>query len=74
MADKNQETPLTNGTHTPGEPLELSIGLTRSHGMTVHLHLTVLATSIMLFITSVGFEGQRGGAALGSFVYAMPDV
>ena len=57
------------------QPLELSIPFPRIPHTSIHLHLTLLSTSVMLFVTSrnVG-EGDTGAAPLGSFVYSLPDV
>lgn len=65
---------MTNGTHSSGKPIELAIGLPNMPGTNIHIHLTILATSVVLFLTSTSFESGQGGAALGSLVYAMPDV
>jgi hypothetical protein len=67
-------TAIVNGTHTDGTPLELSISLPFSLGTRVHLHLTILATSIILFVTTAALDSGASGASLGSFVYAMPDA
>ena len=74
MAAGAKSVPLTNGTHTSGEPIELAIALPHSPGVRIHLHLTVLASSLMLFLTSASMDAGQSGAAMGSFVYAMPDV
>ncbi|OXV05578.1 hypothetical protein Egran_06654 [Elaphomyces granulatus] len=60
------------------EPLEISLPLPKSPHTTLHIHLTFLATSVMVFIctTVPGDSGAGEGGALnsmGSFVYAMPD-
>ncbi|KAK5166697.1 uncharacterized protein LTR77_008241 [Saxophila tyrrhenica] len=65
--------PATNGTHPPTNPLELAISLPHTPGTRIHLRLEVLAASLMLFLTSASAEGASSSAALGSFVYAMPD-
>jgi hypothetical protein len=61
------------------EPLEISLPLPKSPHTTLHIHLTFLATSVMVFIctTVPGDSGAGEGGALnsmGSFIYAMPDV
>jgi len=65
---------VTNGIHESTKPIELSINLPGNPGTKIHLHLTILATSLMLFLTSSSLDSAQGGAAMGSFVYAMPDV
>ncbi|KAK3099101.1 hypothetical protein LTR53_019068, partial [Teratosphaeriaceae sp. CCFEE 6253] len=72
-AGAGQGPPVTNGVHTTGEPLELAVSLPRNLGTRLHLHLTILATSIMLFLSSAPLDGDRPGAAMSSFIYAMPD-
>lgn len=74
MAAGTENGVLTNGTHDVSEPRQLSIGLPHFPGINIHAHLTVLATSVVLFLTSATVESGQGGAAMGSFVYAMPDV
>lgn len=73
-AGAKQPTPVTNGTHASNKPIELSIALTHNLGTRIHVHLTILATSIMLFLSSATIDGGQGGAAMGSLIYAMPDV
>lgn len=74
MAAGSKSAPVTNGTHPSGQPVELAISLVRSPGTKIHLHLTILASSIVLFLTSAAMDAGQTGAAMGSFVYAMPDV
>ena len=74
MAAGAKTGPTTNGTHASGKPVELAISLPHNPGTRIHLHLTVLASSVMLFLTSSSIEAGQSGAAMGSFVYAMPDV
>ncbi|WPH03441.1 Hypothetical protein R9X50_00632100 [Acrodontium crateriforme] len=62
-----------NGMEMPHKPIELSISLPHNPGTRIYLHLTALATSIVLFVTSASIEAGQGGAAMGSLVYAMPD-
>jgi Proteasome assembly chaperone 4 len=58
-----------------GRPMELSIPLPKHPHTILHLHLTFLTTSIMLFLTTstIG-DSSSVLSPLGSFVYAMPDV
>ena len=74
MAADAKPLPMTNGTHSPNKPFELAITLPQSPGTKIHLHLTVLASSLMLFLTSASVDATQAGASMGSFVYAMPDV
>lgn len=74
MAASTTAEPLTNGTHTEGKSMELAVDLPHSPGLRVNLRLTVLANSILLFLTSSSAESGQGAAAMGSFVYALPDV
>jgi hypothetical protein len=70
--------PLTNGTGSMSnttEPIQLSMALPNAPGSRIHTHLTILATSILLFCTSTTAEFSTAPVpSLGSFVYAMPDV
>lgn len=70
--------PLTNGTGPKSsmtEPIQFSMALPNAPGSRIHTHLTILATSILLFCTSTTAEFSTAPVpTLGSFVYAMPDV
>lgn len=68
--------PLANGTDPTGaSPIHLSMALPNAPGSRIHMHLTILATSILLFLTSTTGDSAAGATpSLGSFVYAMPDV
>lgn len=57
------------------KPLELSIPLPNIPHTNLHIHLTFLKTSLMVFLTTttIGDSGVTT-AAMGSFVYAMLDV
>lgn len=70
--------PLTNGTGPESkmsEPIQFSMPLPNAPGSRIHTHLTILATSILLFCTSTTAEYSSSAVPpLGSFVYAMPDV
>ena len=74
MAGDAKPAPTANGIHPSSKPFELAITLPQSPGTRIHLHITVLASSLMLFLTSASMDGGQAGAAMGSFVYAMPDV
>lgn len=73
MAADAQAAPATNGTRNAGA-IELAVDLPHSPGTRINLHLTVLAKSILLFLTSTGADAGQQATAMGSFVYAMPDV
>jgi len=74
MAADARVPPMTNGTHDTNKPIELSIGLPHSPGTRIYLHLTILATHLVLFVTNANVDAGQTPTALGSFVYAMPDV
>ncbi|KAI9810085.1 MAG: hypothetical protein M1827_006696 [Pycnora praestabilis] len=64
---------LSNGTNFgPAAPIQLSFPLPRSPHTTVHLHLTILSTTLLLFLTTATGD-VSGSSSLGSFIYAMPD-
>ncbi|KAK2762110.1 hypothetical protein FQN54_001117 [Arachnomyces sp. PD_36] len=66
---------ITTPSTTPSlKPLELSFPLPKTPHTTLHIHLTFLATSVMVFITTTSM-GDSGGTVkgMGSFVYAIPD-
>lgn len=54
--------------------IELSFPLPKAPEAKIHLHLTINATSIVVFLTTVYGGDIPTGASLGSFVYALPDV
>lgn len=74
MAAGAKEAPTTNGTQPPNKAIELAIGLRHNPGTRVHLRLDISSSSILLFLTTATIDGGQGNTALGSFVYAMPDV
>ncbi|KAL1963667.1 hypothetical protein VTN77DRAFT_7988 [Rasamsonia byssochlamydoides] len=61
------------------QPLEISFPLPKTPYTTLHIHLTFLATSTMVFLSTTTTGDSGGGGAggtlkpMGSFVYAMPD-
>ncbi|PNS15225.1 hypothetical protein CAC42_8226 [Sphaceloma murrayae] len=73
MAATTQSLPLTNGSSPAAKPIELAIPQPFTPTARLHMHLTILATTIVLFVTSGGSDSGTSGAAMGSFVYAMPD-
>ncbi|KAK5116512.1 hypothetical protein LTR62_008061 [Meristemomyces frigidus] len=72
-ADAATAPPIVNGAHPGAQPIELVIRLPQHQETKVHLHLTILATSIVLFVSTSILDATNSGAAMGSFVYAMPD-
>lgn len=55
-------------------PIELAFGLPKAPQTKIHMRLTVSPTSILLLLTTV-YQGETSAKpALGSFVYALPDV
>jgi hypothetical protein len=66
--------PAANGVQQTHKPIELAIQLPQNPSSRLQLHLTILASSVMLFLTSTFVDSTRSSAAMGSFVYAMPDV
>lgn len=74
MALTEPSTPLTNGAHSESKSIDLAVDLPHSPGLKVNLRLTVLANSILLFLTSSSADSSQGAAAMGSFVYGLPDV
>ena len=74
MAAGAHAKPLANGVHDESKPIELAFELPHSPGLRINLHLTIKATSILLFLTSTHAESSQSTASMGSFVYAMPDV
>ncbi|SMR47328.1 unnamed protein product [Zymoseptoria tritici ST99CH_3D1] len=69
----NTQTPAANGIDAPSKTVELAIDLPHSPGSKVNLHLTILANSILLFLSSSTPESSQGAAGMGSLVYAIPD-
>lgn len=56
------------------EPLQVSFPLPRSIDTRVFIHLTIKAKAITLFLTTANQDEPSSPAAMGSFVYALPDV
>ncbi|OLN89789.1 hypothetical protein CCHL11_09476 [Colletotrichum chlorophyti] len=52
---------------------QISIPLPRALDTRIHIHLTTRAKAATLFLTSVTQDESTGPAALGSFVYALPN-
>lgn len=56
-------------------PREISFPLPKNADYILHMHLTFLETSLILFLTTTKRDESGSTlAAMGSFVYAMPDV
>ncbi|KAK0129689.1 hypothetical protein ONS96_000251 [Cadophora gregata f. sp. sojae] len=55
-----------------GQPIQLSFPLPKAPDTRIHIHLTVQATSILLFLITA-MNGDTSTVPLGSFVYALPD-
>lgn len=55
-------------------PLELSFVFPKIPHRRVNVHLTLLSTVIMVFLSAADIGEGDAASALGSFVYAMPDV
>ncbi|MCJ1475423.1 hypothetical protein MMC13_004085 [Lambiella insularis] len=51
----------------------ISLRLSLSPHTTLHIHLTPLPTSTLLFLTTTDHATSASTSALGSFVYAMPN-
>lgn len=74
MASGTNDKPVVNGEQSSQKPIELAIALPHSPATRINIHLTILATTIMLFMTTSDLGSSQGGTAMGSLVYAMPDV
>ncbi|TAQ85689.1 hypothetical protein B7494_g5985 [Chlorociboria aeruginascens] len=55
------------------KPIELSFPLPKAPDTSIHLHLTINKTSLLLFLTTAINGDTSTTAPLGSFVYALPD-
>lgn len=55
-------------------PVEFSFTFPKIPYKRVHVHLTLLSAAIMVFLTTTNVNEGNATSALGSFVYAMPDV
>ncbi|KAF4547540.1 Hypothetical protein D9617_40g012790 [Elsinoe fawcettii] len=73
MSASVQQLPVANGTSPAAEPIQLAVPQPFTPTARLHIHLTILATTLILFVTSGGSDSGTSGAAMGSFVYAMPD-
>ena len=64
----------TNGTNAVNAPIELSIGLPSNPGTRIFIHLDILQACLTLWVASAALDAGNAGAAMGSFVFALPDV
>lgn len=71
----NQPPPLSEPAIPSLKPIELSFPLPKTPHTSVHIHLTPMNTSTMVFLSTTT-PGDSGSTMkpMGSFVYAMPDV
>lgn len=71
----NHPPPLSEPASPSLKPIELSFPLPKTPHTTVHIHLTSMKTSTMVFLSTTT-PGDSGSTMkpMGSFVYAMPDV
>lgn len=65
---------VPNDVQSGTKVMQLAIDLPQTFGTRVNIHLTILTKSIMVFLATSDATMGGGSAALGSFVYAMPDV
>lgn len=65
--------PTTNGTPAGSRPLELAVTLPSNPHTRIHLHVTLLPTTLILLLTTSTPESPPNSAVLGSYVFAMPD-
>lgn len=56
------------------ETFQLSFPLPRSLDTRIYVHLTVRAKSVLIFLTTAAADEMGSPPAMGSFVYALPDV
>jgi len=73
MAADAAPAPTTNGTPAANKPLELAITLPSNPHTKIHIHLTLLPTTLIALLTTSTPESPPNSAAFGSYVYAMPD-
>lgn len=55
-------------------PIELSFQMPKAPETSIHIHLTINTTSLLLFLAASTSGEASGTASIGSFVYALPDV
>ncbi|KAK3062667.1 hypothetical protein LTS18_003594 [Coniosporium uncinatum] len=67
---------LPNGTHAPStssKPIQLALPLPHAPHSRIHIHLTILKNSLLLFLSTSSAESGSTLAPMGSLVYAMPN-
>lgn len=72
--DGEPREPVHVGTSSTIAPNDFSFPLRLSPHTTLHIQLTSLATSTLIFLTTKSPANPSSVSALGSFVYAMPNV
>lgn len=65
---------LPNGADNAAPPIELAFSLPQSPQVRIHVQLTILKNSLLVFLTTTSPESPPTSCVLGSFVYAMPNV
>ena len=55
-------------------PIELSFPMPKAPETSIHVHLTINTTSLLLFLAPSTSGEASSTASMGSFVYAIPDV
>jgi hypothetical protein len=56
------------------QPIQLSFPLPKAPDTSIHIHLTIHKTSMLLFLTTAMNGDTSSTVPLGSFVCALPDV
>lgn len=74
MAAGAASSPKANGIHQTNTPVELAFDVPGSADLRINLHVSILATTVLLFLSSSSAESGPTAVPMGSFVYAMPDV
>lgn len=69
MANSNSE--LMNASHSS---IQISFPLPKAPETNIHLHLTINAVSLLLFLTTALNGDTSTAPPLGSFVYALPNA
>jgi hypothetical protein len=69
MSNKGQST-----VEAPSKAVQVSFPLPRAPETRISISLTIQATSILLFLTTILNGDTSNLVPLGSFVYAIPDV
>ncbi|KAF1811432.1 hypothetical protein P152DRAFT_459373 [Eremomyces bilateralis CBS 781.70] len=64
---------LTAPKISSSSPIQFSIPLPHAPQTRIHVHLTILQTSVMAFLTTTGESTTRALSSMGSFVYSLPN-